>query len=183
LKISKTSWLVIIIGIFLILLASLGVVRSQQVREQNDLKEKLALTQLKLQAIQLDPFSQREGELEEQLSQTLAQSETARSILSQPIGCIMVSDLLFDLAEANKVNITEITSSGMADSNLEGVPCLALTLRTGVKGEVADLVNFITTLNNELSTGFVQSMEMTIPESKEQPSAKIQLIVYTHKGD
>ena len=181
-KISKTSWLVIIIGVFIILLAGLGVIRSNQVQEHNNLKDTLALTQLKLRAIQLEQFSQRQEELEQQLSQAMAESESARSVLSQPIGSIMVSGLLFDLAEANSVNITEVTSAGMSDSNLEGVPCSALSIRAAVRGEVTDLVNFITSLNNELRTGVVSSMEINIPESGEMPSARIQLVVYTHKG-
>lgn len=181
-KLSKTSWLAIIIGVFIISLAGLGVVRSNQVREHNNLKETLALTQLKLQTIQLEQFPQRQEELEQQLSQTIAKSESARAVLSQPIGGIIISDLLFDLAEANSVNITEVASSGMADSNLEGVPCSELAIRAAVTGEVGDLVNFITALNNELRTGFVSAMDMNIPESGETPSARIHLVVYTHKG-
>jgi hypothetical protein len=182
LKLSKTSWLVIIIGVFIILLAGLGIIRSNQVQEQNNLKDTLGLTQLKLQTIQLEQFPQRQEELEKQLSQTMAESESARSVLSQPIGSIMVSALLFDLAEANSVNITEVSSAGMTDSNLEGVPCLALSFGADVTGEVANLVNFITSLNNELRTGVVSSTEINIPESGGMPSARIQLVVYTHEG-
>jgi len=38
-KLSKTGWLIIIIGVFVIILAGLGTVRSQQVREQDQLNE------------------------------------------------------------------------------------------------------------------------------------------------
>ena len=183
-KLTKTSWLIIIVGGFIIILAGLGIVRSQQVNEQSELSEKLALAQSKLQAIQLDRLSYRQKELEQQLSETISQSKTGRAILSQPIGSITISDIVFDIAEANNVEVTEISSSGMAQNELEGVPCLTLPLITKVEGEVTDLVSFITQLNEDLATGAVQSLEISIPAttSEQKPSANIQLVIYTYQG-
>lgn len=182
-RLTKTSWLIIIVGGFIIILAGLGIVRSQQVNEQSELSEKLALAQAKLQAIQLDRFSHRQEELEQQLSETASQSKTGRAILSQPIGSISISAIVFDIAEANNVEITEISSSGMAQNELKGVPCLTLPLTTKVEGEVTDLVSFITQLNEDLATGAVQSLTISIPETTDKKaSASIQLVVYAYQG-
>ena len=183
LTITKTSWLIIIVGVFIIFLAGLGVIRSQQVEEQNQLNEKLAVAQSKLQVIQLEQLSHRQAELEQQLSETASESKSAKVILSQPVGSISISAIFFDIAEANNVEVTEITSSGMAEDKIEGVPCLALPLSTKVEGEVTDLVSFITQLNEDLTTGMVKSLDISIPETTERkPSAKIQLVVYTYQG-
>lgn len=183
LKLTKTSWLIIIVGVFIIFLVGLGIIRSQQVQEQNALKEKLAVAQSKLQAIQLDQLAYRQEELEQQLSETISQSKAGRTILSEPIGSIIISDILFDIAEANNVEITSIVSSGMAQNKLEGVPCLTLPLITEVEGEVTDLVGFVTQLNEDLATGVIQSLQMTIPTTPDRlPSANIELIVYTYQG-
>ena len=183
-KLSKTSWLIIIIGVFVILLVGLGIVRSQQVHQQNELNEQLALAQSKIQVIQLEPLSHRQGELEQQFSETDSQSESAKAILSQPIRSITISDLLFNIAEANNVNVTEINSSGLASEELAGVTCTVLPFTARVEGELTDLVSYITRLNSDLATGFVKSVEINVPEanSKDKPSANIQLVIYAYQG-
>jgi cell division protein FtsB len=184
LKLSKTSWLIIIIGVFVIVLIGLGIVRSQQVHQQNELNEQLALTRSKIQVIQLEQLSLRQGDLERQLSETDSQSESAKKILSQPVRSVTISDFLFDTAEANSVNITEINSSGLASEELAGVTCSVLPFTAKVEGELTNLVSYITKLNNDLATGFVKSVEISVPEtsSTKKPSANIQLIIYTYQG-
>ncbi len=182
-KLTKTSWLIIIVGIFTIILGGLGVVRMQQVQEQNELNEKLAAAQSKLSTIQPEQLSYRQKELEQQLNETASESKTARATFSQTIGVITVSATLFNIAEANSVNITEINSSGMAENKLEGVPCLTLPLTARVEGETMNLVSFITQLNEELATGAVESLEISIPEATgKKSSANIRLVVYTYQG-
>ena len=183
-KLSKTGWLVIIIGVFVIILVGLGVVRSQQVHQQNELKERLALAQSRLQGIQLEQLSHRQEELEQELSQTDSQSATAKTILSQPIGSIAISDILFNIAEASSVNITEINSPGLASGELAGVTCSVLPLTARVEGELADLVSYITRLNRDLATGIVNSIEIKIPETtgENKPSASIHLVIYAYQG-
>jgi len=53
-----------------------------------------------------------------------------------------------------------------------------------VEGELTDLVSYITRLNSDLDTGFVKSVEINVPEtnSKDKPSANIQLVIYTYQG-
>ena len=183
-KLSKTSWLIIIIGFFVIILVGLGIVRSQQVHQQNELNEQLALAQSKIQVIQLEQLSHQQGELERQLSKTDSQSESAKAILSQPIRSITISDLLFSIAEANSVNVTEINSSGLASEELAGITCSVLPFTARVEGELTDLVSYIIRLNSDLATGFVKSVEINIPEksSENKPSANIQLVIYAYQG-
>jgi len=125
LKLSKKSLLIIAVGIFIIALVGLWTVHSQQVNELNQLNKELALVQSKLKGIQPEKSSQRQEELERQLSQTISQSETARVALSQPIGIIAISDIIFDsfitklnedlatgLARSVEISIPEATDEG-----------------------------------------------------------------------
>jgi len=184
-KLSKTTWLILTIGFFIIAFASLGIVRSQQVQEQDQLNQELTQAQLRLNEFQLEQLSSQHEELEKQLSQTISQFEAARTMLSQPIGSITTSGLLFDIAAACGVEVTEISSSGLASDDLEGVTCSVLPLSARVEGDVSDLVSFITNLYGELTNGIVKSVEISIPEttSEEKPSANIQLVIYTYQGD
>ena len=184
-KLTKTSWLLLGIGIFIITLAGLGAVRYQQVNQQNQLNEELVLAEAKLNGSQLEQLSYQQGELEKQLSQAMAQLRTAKDMLSQPTVSIATSGTLFDTAKAYGVEVTELSSSGLVSEELEGVPCSVLSLTTRVEGDVSDLIGFITELNNDFMTGVVQSVEISIPEtiSEEKPSANIQLVIYTYQDD
>jgi len=182
-KLSKKSWLFIGIGLFLIVFVSLWVVYSQQTSVKNQLKEELNLAKLRLSSIQVEQLADRQGELEQQLEETLAQSEAARETLSRPMSSIIISDILFSTAEANSVNITEISSSAAGSVALEGVPCLALPLTAKIEGEVNNLVAFITQLNGDLPIATVKSVNLDIPYPAGQgkPSASVQMVIYKYE--
>jgi len=183
-KLSKTSWLLLISGVFIIAFASLGAVHYQQVQQQNQLNEELTQAQLRLDRFQLEQLPYQE-ELKKQLSQTISQCETAKAILSQSTGSIATSETLFATAAAYGVEVTEISSSGPASEDLEGITCSILPLTARVEGDVSDMIGFITKLNSKLTTGIVKSVEISIPEttSEEKPSANIQLVIYSYQGD
>ena len=185
LKLSKTSWVLITIGVIIIPLVSLSLLHSQQLKQQNQLSEELALSQLKLNGFQLGQLSGQQGELEEKLSQTTSQLEATRRMLSQPNGGIATSNILFDIAEACDVAVTDISSSGLTIAELDGIPCSALPLTAKVEGDIPALVSFVTGLSNELTTSIVESLEIIIPEatSGDNSSANIQLVIYSYRGD
>jgi hypothetical protein len=180
-KLSKKSYLFIGVGIFLIALAGLWTVYSQNSGEEKQLKEEFAQAKTRLNSIQVEQLAGQQGELEQQLKDTLAQSKTARKTLSEPMNSIIITDILFVTAESNSVNITEINSSGMSDVQLEGVPCRMLPLTANIKGEVENLVDFIAQLNDNLANGVVRSIIMNIPDAagSETPTATIQMVVFT----
>jgi len=184
-KFTKTSWLILSVGIFVIAFSSLGVARSQQIGEQNQVYEELSIAELRLSNFQLDDLSSQQEELEKQLSQTISQLETTKTKLSQPTESIAASDALFDIAKSCDVEVTEISSSGPASGNLEGLTCSILPLTAKVEGETYSLIKFITKLNDDFTTGVVKVAELSIPETtcEDRPSAYIQMVIYTYQGD
>lgn len=182
-KLGRKSWLFIGIGIFLIVFVSLWMVYSQQTSVKKQLKEELNLAKSRLGSIQIEQLADRQSELEQQLEKTIAQSEAARETLSRPMNSIIISDILFNTAEANSVNITEISSSVASSVALEGVPCLALPLTAKIEGEVDNLVAFITQLNNDLASGIVKSVNLDIsqPEGNGKSAASIQMVIYKYE--
>ena len=183
-KLSKTIWLVIAIGIFVVVGIGLGMVRSQQVDEQSELNEKLALVKSNLERVQPEKLPSQQAELEEQLSRATSQFEAVKAILSEPVGSITATSILFDIVKAHGLEVTEMSSSGPATESLEGVTCSVISLTAKVEGDVSSLVGFITKLNSYLTTGVVKSITITIPEttSSENASADIQLVVYIYQG-
>lgn len=183
-KLSKTSWLLLAVGIFIIAFVGLGAVHYQQVQQENRLDDELALAQLKLKGIKLEQLSYQQEELEKQLGQTISWSGTAKAILSQPIRSVATSETLFDTAAVYGVEVTEISSPGLASDELEGITGSVLALTVRVEGDVSDLISFIIKLNNNLTTGVVKSVEISVPEttSEGKSSANIQLVIYTYQG-
>lgn len=184
-KLSKKSWLILIVGIAIAIFAGLWLARGQQVDEQEQLHEELSIVAMRLNGLQGEEISSQQGELEKQLSQTISQLETAKAALSQSTGSIAVSGALFDIAEAIGVEITEISSSHLSSDSLGGITCSVLPLTITVEGDVADIISFVGSLNHDFTTGIVKSVEISIPEttSEETVSANIQLHIYIFQGD
>jgi len=186
LKLSKKSWLILIVGIAIAIFAGLWLARGQQVDEQEQLREELSIVAMRLENSQNnEEISAQQAQLERQLSQTISQLETAKATLSQSTESIAVSGTLFDIAEAIGVEITEISSSHLSGGSLGGITCSVLPLTITVEGDVADIISFVGSLNHDFNTGIVKSVEISIPEttSEETVSANIQLHIYTFQGD
>lgn len=185
LKLHKTFWMVIAIGVFVIALTGLAKVHFEQSGEQKKVNEQLGLAQSRLSELPLEELFFRQSELAGQLSQTTSQFNEVNAIISQPISSINISNTFFDVAKTFGLEVTELTSTTPTIGSLEGLNCLMITLTATVKGEVSNIVNFITGMNFYLKTGTIKSTIITIPEaaSGDNASANIQLVVYNYQGD
>lgn len=189
-KLGKTSWLILGAGIFIIVFASLGTINSQRLQERSQLNEELAIAEARLNKLQLTELSSNKERLEMQLEQTISQFEAAKATLTQPTIAIDVSDNLYRIAEAAGVEITEISSTGLTNGDLEGITTSVLPFTTTVEGNVSNLINFVTRLNADFMTGVVKSVEITSPNAtssnttgEDKPWANIRLVVHTYQGD
>ena len=185
-KLSKKSGFILAAGIAIAIFAGLWLARDQQAHEQEQLREDLSIAAMRLENSQNnDEISAQQVQLEEQLSQTISQLETAKAALSQSAGSIRVSGTLFDIAEATGVEITEISSSQLSGDSLEGLTCSVLPLSVTVEGDVPDIISFVGRLNSDFNTGLVKLVEISIPETtcEEAASANIQLHIYNFQGD
>jgi len=185
LKLTKTSWILLTVGVFIIVFASLGVVLYQRLDQQSHLEDELKLAQQKLNVVQLEPLSQQRAGLEEQLNEIVSESEDAKAVLSQAVTSTAVSDTLFDIAATYDVTITELSSTGLAAEELAGVTCSALPFTGRVEGDLSDIVSFVVRLNNDLTTGVVRSVAINVPPTSngENSTASLTLVIYSYQGD
>ncbi len=182
-RLSRTSWLIVTIGIFIIAFTSLAIVRYQQINQQSQLNKELASVELELNQVKPEQISSQYEELERRLSQTLAQLETAKAEFSPPIESIDTNDILFDIARDYGVKVIRITLSDESSDDSNGVAYSIETFSVTVEGDVLSLVNFITRLNSDLATGAVKSVVISIPGTSSEASADIQLVMHTYRGD
>ena len=192
-KLNKRTGLVIASAIFVVVGICLYMGYSERVDEQNQLKEQLAQVQTDLRRVQLETLSARQAVLSTNLSQATSELEVVKAKLSQPVGSINASSMLFDVAKTYGLVVTEMTSPGPVSDSLEGVTYSVLSLTARVEGDVPSLISFVTELNSLFTTGIVKSTTITVPgtspetdnetNNEGKPSVDIQLVVYTYGGD
>jgi len=206
-KLNKTTVIILLIGILAIAFIGLGATRSKQVTEQNKLNADLVQAQLKLNGLKTDQLTERKAELDKELNQTMSQSATDRTLLSQQVVSLDVNRVLFSIAETTGCQVLEIACPGTSSTNLNGVKCETMQVTASIAGDLPALVSFVTALNAELQTAPVQVVEVDIPEppviteseepagepeeqepipettSVEKTTAVIQFSVYTYQGN
>ncbi|MDO8715214.1 MAG: hypothetical protein Q7J73_00120 [Dehalococcoidales bacterium] len=189
-KFGKRSLILISIFAFLVLVFTLNSIRDRRINERSTLDKQLTLTQSKISSVQLEPFSTRKTELEQQLSQTAAQLNVAEATLSQSINKTAIVAILLNTAKAHTLEITEMTLSGLTDASLEKVPASVVLLTVTLEGDMLNLVAFTTQLNSLFETGTIQAANITSSAnitistngSGIKPQAVIKLAIYTVQG-
>jgi len=185
LKFSKTGFLILSAGIFIVVLAGLGIARSGQVKEQNKLGTDLASSQLRLDKVDTTQSQYQLDELKQQLNDSEQQLMEVKDKLRQKIDSVDVSDKFYEIAKYYSVNVTVMGTSKKADDTYQGVGLSLISLSGTASGEFPKIIDFIAGLNNNFSTGFIQSVQVQVgdPLLDEDSEASISLIVYSYEGN
>ena len=193
-KLSKTSWMLLASGVFIIAFASMGMAYLNQSGQQTQLNQELSQAELIIKKSSTSELVPRKEELESRLAQAKSRLKEIKSNLSQTDENIEACDRLFNIAETCEVTITEISSSSpLNNARLNEATYSTLTLTIKLNGDIPDLINFILTWTQEHPTGVVESVRLGIPstysegdeeideeeEGGTQPSANIKLVIYT----
>jgi hypothetical protein len=168
------------------ILGSLGVVQARQATEKNRLDSELALVEENLGDTELDQAGSQQEETQSLLSGTSADLDTARARLSQSTDSIEAHDTLFNIARTCSVQVNNITIAPLSSENLVDIPCTILSLTVIVEGEVPQLLNFIMTLNTDVTNGVVSSARISVPvETGEQelPKADVKMAIYYYEDE
>ncbi|MDO8577913.1 MAG: hypothetical protein Q7R50_01895 [Dehalococcoidales bacterium] len=153
-------------------------------QQRNELNAKLASTQARFKAVQLDPLTAQKTQLEQQLAQNTDQLNQVRSMLEQPINKTEIIGVLFATAKAHNLEITKMNLSGLADAQLVEIPVSSVQLAMTVEGNVLELVGFVSELNTLYTYGAVNSVTIINPETKTggPAHADVALTLYTVQG-
>jgi hypothetical protein len=191
-KLSGKSLVLLVAGITLIMVFSLGMVYINSSEQQEELTEQLNIIQPVLTRTAPDEVSPEMAEMENRQQQAELELENAKEMLRQPIYAIGIARELFDIAEATDVDILSISSPGVMADVLGGLPFLALAARVEIEGDTADLVAFVAALGQQYSTGFITSLQFDIPDPEDEetdedgnpkkPSAFVDVQIFTYEG-
>ena len=161
-KLGKASWLMLTVGIIVVAFGSLGIARAQQVEQRTQVEEELTVAERRLDNFQLKQLYTQKGELEDRVDEAVSQLEAIQNELGQSIESIGVTESLFEIASANDVEITLISSSDIGTGKLLDINSSIVRISLNVEGDIPDLISFITALNNDFTTGVVVSAGITI---------------------
>ena len=184
LKLSKTSLLILSAGIFIVVLATLGVTRSGQMKEKETLSENLSLALTRLDNIEVTNLNVQLTELREQLQESQEQLTEAKDRLRQTVISVDVTDKLYEIAEYYGVTITIMGTTVIQEMPFNGVTCSLISLNAQVIGSLSDIIDFIQGMNNNYTTGFIRSTQIEVDDDIEANGSKanINMIVYSYEG-
>jgi hypothetical protein len=206
-KLSKTSWLILSGGVFVVILAGLGVTRSQQLQERNRMNEELSLSETRLDKMDITDLRRQSEDLRQQVDEVRTQLDEAKGRLRQTVVSVDVTDELFKIAGYSGVTITSMTTSTISSKELEGIGLSTMSLTVQAKGDLDKIVDFVVNLNNDYATGYVKSAQITVPLLDGEPAevsgeaagdegggatggpaesgvaVAIQMVVYSYEGD
>jgi len=180
-KISRASWVILASGVFIIVLAGLGMTRSGQMAAEDKLAEDLQVAQARLSNLQVTQLQTQINEYNAQLNDAKSQADDILQKLKQTVISVDVAEKFFVLADYYGVTINNITTSSIAQQPFASVNCETISLSASVSGELENLINFIIGLNNNFSTGFVRAAQLSI-NGEEASGASVQMTVYSQKG-
>lgn len=201
-KLSKTGWLILSAGVFVVILAGLGVTRSQQMREQNRMNEELSLSETRLDKLDITDMRRQLEDLDQKVQEGESQLDDARERLHQTIVSVDVTDEFFKIAEYSGVTVMSLSTSAIASNELEGIGLQTIALSAQVEGDFEKIIDFVINLNNGYATGYVESAQINIPIPEAAPaegeeagedeivapveestSVAIQMLVYSYEGE
>jgi hypothetical protein len=212
-KLSKTSWLILSAGVFVVILAGLGVTRSQQYRDQNRMNDELSMSETRLNSIDVTDLRRQVENLQSQVEEGNTQLDEAKQRLRQTVISVDVTDELYKIAAYSGVTVMRMTTAPISPNNLEGIGLSMTSLTATATGDLDKLVDFVINLNNGFATGYLSSAQISVPspegtpgdeleESEEPgeppdegdeeetealegtlPTVSIQMVVYSYEGE
>lgn len=170
----------LIVGIFLIICAGLGVVYLEQQREQDSLNSQIASTSV---ALQSPPYNITT--LEEQRDQERADLEELIDSFSDELIGSNIAAVILQIAETNNVTITTpVTLNSATETKIGNHTYLVLRFNTTAQGSSDNLQNFIRSLESqseELKTLVFESATIEpLAPTDDKYSASLGFCLYAH---
>lgn len=178
-KLTKTSWIILVTGVFIIAIGSVYWLYLQEGPKQTELNAQLSVVQAQLPKLAAERASLESTltELEDKLAQVTSQLKTAKAVFPASVQSIEVDELLFGMADNWGLEITSLTASEPSDLEVEvevemegieveDITYLVTYFAVDVDGEVTDILDFIHTIvtHRDFDTATVELVNITVPE-------------------
>lgn len=203
-KLNKTSWILVVIGVLVVAGVCLGLLRSQQTDKQKQLQDKLVLAQKKLASINYEDLISQKERLALEIEGYQGQAAGVKKALTFPEDSISISGQIFNTARSCGVDVANMTSTGRVKAELYGTPCSSLPVNIEASGSYGEISNFLYALSREFPTSTVTTVQAkaegsnavtslsssvtplpypsaTAPEKTAAIKAIINMVIYTYE--
>ena len=176
-RLGKTSLMLLIAGIFLILFIPLAVIYQQQPPKQAEMKHELSL----LQKILAVPETKKEA-LKAQTKKVEAEAEAALDAFPKLNQSLDIIDELLELAELNDIVITYTATTAPAkDARKATFP--ELTFEIHLTGQVPKFQNFILAIDDRFPTSHLKTVNIAVAEDEgEEDKAVLEIEISCYEG-
>lgn len=190
-KLGKTSWMILLAGIFVVVIGSLGLARYQQLGAQQQLSEEFSIANARVINLQFDHLREQEADLKVQLKESQDRVGVAKDRLrNDKVQSIQITDDFFDIADACGVEVVSLSTTALSGEELGTVVCQSVPFSGRVEGSLADIVRFVHKLNSDYTTGVVKNASISIindddslsTNTNDPASGEVRLIAYTYEG-
>lgn len=214
-RLSRVAWSILIAGVFIIALVGLYLVYLREQQAQEPLNQSLAVAQTILPKLTTERTNLENAlaETEDRLDEAKSHLQTAKATFpTRRVESIEVDEVLFGTAYSWDLEITNLTATEPGDNavpvevetediEVEDINFIVTTFTVQVKGEVADILDFIHSVVNhrDFGSATVELVDIVVPEplteaDKEEltedeveeaeiPSATITLTIYNYQGE
>lgn len=179
-NLSKTSWIILSVGVFIVVLAGLGVTYSSQLKKNSKLDEELELTELRLAKYNIEELQLQEAELEAILDDSSSLHDTGKLRLQESIESIDVTNRCYVIASASNVEIIDIGTTDIQQTDYMNLECERITVQVMITGNLEDMINFVINMNESFDTGYIDAIQTVIEEI---PYTSVQMVIYSYKGE
>ena len=188
-RLTRTSWLILVLGVFVVAFASLCVVYSGQAGQQKDLKNDLAGAEARHSQLmaQITALESQLLQRQSNLAAELLKLSKAEAAFPQSVPSIDYDETLFEMADDSGLQVMSLSASEPRQEKVGDVTYTVTTFGLAVKGEVASLLDFVHALatSGHFTTAAVEVVDIGILEpptgggqAPQEAEATISLVIY-----
>ncbi len=170
-KLTKTTWIFLIVVVLLVAAVGLGMTRSRQASQKDDLEQQLAQANKKLSLSQTADLAEQKDRLTQQINQSNARIASSRGQLSSSEDSISATNIILTAAADCNVDIVSIGSSAVSSEKLAGLDFSTLPMAIDVQGEFNSITNFVVELSQKFPTGTAKVVSETAAAPRPSPSS------------
>ena len=196
-RLSRTAWLILGIGVLVIALGSLYMVYSRQSSEQQELAASLSQARAREPKV----ISDREAAAAEltkgqnKLAEATSLLAKSQAQFPKSVVSIEYGEALWEIADACDLEVMKLTAAEPSNKKVGDITFTVFSFEVKVRGEVDDILDFISDIarSEHFTAATVEVVKIEVPEPPEEgeepelptatlPRATIRLVGYSYEG-
>lgn len=169
-KLTKTTWMALVLGVLLIGGILLFTNLNQQSSQKQSMEKELALAKQKLVSVDNDQLIIKRDDLKNQFADLSNQSKDVKSKLRYPLDSISITDDIIQDAADCRVDLLEISTPGQGTESMGGIVFRAMNLTIRARGTTDTIADFVYSLKKVFPTGVIKSLTLDVIEPPKPPA-------------